>query len=134
MVAGVCLVFVAVSLIVERAIHFVGQWLLRRKKKPLYDALEKMKGSIWSIGSRDHLMCTCLCGAGVSSLSKVCRSSTGCCGPADGKNCADVSGESSPSPHLYLHHGCCAYILQLHDKDSWTDAGPKLGKLGEDGS
>ncbi|CAL5389516.1 unnamed protein product [Camellia sinensis] len=42
-VAVVCFVLVAISVVIEHIIHLVGEWLTKRNKKALYEALEKIK-------------------------------------------------------------------------------------------
>jgi len=42
-VAGVCTVIVAISLAVERLLHYFGTVLKKKKQKPLYEALQKVK-------------------------------------------------------------------------------------------
>ncbi|KAH9325569.1 hypothetical protein KI387_005747, partial [Taxus chinensis] len=49
-VATVFIVFVAVSLLVERSIHHLSQWLHKSKRKPLFEAVEKMKEELMLLG------------------------------------------------------------------------------------
>ena len=42
-VAAVCTVIVALSLAVERLLHYCGVFLRRKNQKPLYEALQKIK-------------------------------------------------------------------------------------------
>ncbi|EPS66695.1 hypothetical protein M569_08083, partial [Genlisea aurea] len=49
-VATVLTVFVAVSLFVERSIHWLGHWLKKTGRKPLVAALEKMKEELMLLG------------------------------------------------------------------------------------
>lgn len=49
-VATVLTVFVAVSLLVERAIHRLSNWLRKTNRKPLLAALEKMKEELMLLG------------------------------------------------------------------------------------
>ena len=42
-VAGVCTIIVAISLAVERLLHHFGTVLKKKKQKPLYEALQKVK-------------------------------------------------------------------------------------------
>lgn len=42
-VAGVCTVIVAISLAVERLLHHFGTVLKKKKQKPLFEALQKVK-------------------------------------------------------------------------------------------
>jgi mlo protein len=45
-VAGVCTVIVAISLAMERVLHFMGKRLKRKNQKPLFEALQKVKEGI----------------------------------------------------------------------------------------
>ncbi|KHN28051.1 MLO-like protein 11 [Glycine soja] len=49
-VATVLTVFVAVSLLVERSIHHLSNWLRKTNRKPLLAALEKMKEELMLLG------------------------------------------------------------------------------------
>ncbi|XP_044470627.1 MLO-like protein 1 isoform X2 [Mangifera indica] len=49
-VAGVCTVIVAISLGVERLLHFLGHYLKRKHKKPLFEALQKVKEELMLLG------------------------------------------------------------------------------------
>jgi mlo protein len=49
-VAVVCLAFVVISLLLEQSIHHVSNWLSRRNKKALYEALEKLKAELMLLG------------------------------------------------------------------------------------
>ncbi|KAI4333691.1 hypothetical protein L6164_018465 [Bauhinia variegata] len=49
-VATVLTIFVAVSLLVERSIHRLSNWLRKTKRKPLFAALEKMKEELMLLG------------------------------------------------------------------------------------
>lgn len=42
-VAGVCTVIVAISLALERVLHYTGVTLKRKHQKPLFEALQKVK-------------------------------------------------------------------------------------------
>ena len=47
-VAAVCTVIVAISLAVERFLHYGGKFLKSKNQKPLYAALQKIKeGLVW---------------------------------------------------------------------------------------
>lgn len=50
-VAGVCTVIVAISLGVERLLHFLGHYLKRKHKKPLFEALQKVKEGFFMLQS-----------------------------------------------------------------------------------
>ncbi|KAL4333756.1 hypothetical protein GQ457_07G036160 [Hibiscus cannabinus] len=49
-VATVCLVFVSLSILIEYLIHLVSNWLKRRRKTALYDAIEKLKSVLMVLG------------------------------------------------------------------------------------
>ncbi|XP_052188104.1 MLO-like protein 1 [Diospyros lotus] len=49
-IAGVCTVIVGISLIVERLIHFTGQYLKKKNQKPLFEALQKVKEELMLLG------------------------------------------------------------------------------------
>ncbi|KAK6946737.1 Mlo-related protein, partial [Dillenia turbinata] len=49
-VASVLTIFVAVSLIVERSIHRLSTWLRKTNRRPLLEALEKMKEELMLLG------------------------------------------------------------------------------------
>ncbi|GLJ40680.1 hypothetical protein SUGI_0840060 [Cryptomeria japonica] len=49
-VATVFTVFVALSLLVERSIYHLSQWLHKSKRKPLFEAVEKMKAELMLLG------------------------------------------------------------------------------------
>ncbi|CAH8301311.1 unnamed protein product [Eruca vesicaria subsp. sativa] len=49
-VAGVCTVIVAISLAVERLLHHFGTVLKKKKQKPLFEALQKVKEELMLLG------------------------------------------------------------------------------------
>ncbi|KAJ6360297.1 hypothetical protein OIU77_004324 [Salix suchowensis] len=49
-VAAVCTVIVALSLAVERLLHYCGIFLRRKNQKPLYEALQKIKEELMLLG------------------------------------------------------------------------------------
>ncbi|KAK3037936.1 hypothetical protein RJ639_031827 [Escallonia herrerae] len=49
-VASVLTIFVAVSLVVERSIHRLSNWLKKTNRKPLFAAVEKMKEELMLLG------------------------------------------------------------------------------------
>ncbi|KAJ4975418.1 hypothetical protein NE237_000524 [Protea cynaroides] len=55
-VGTVLTVFVAVSLIVERSIHRLSHWLQKTNRKPLFEALEKMKEELMLLGFMSLLL------------------------------------------------------------------------------
>lgn len=49
-VAVVCFILLAISIFIEQIIHHLGEWLLKKHKKPLYEALEKIKAELMLLG------------------------------------------------------------------------------------
>ncbi|XP_031396521.1 MLO-like protein 12 [Punica granatum] len=49
-VAVVCFVLVLISIIIEHIIHLIGQWLTKRHKRALFEALEKIKAELMLLG------------------------------------------------------------------------------------
>lgn len=49
-VAAVCAVIILISIILEKVLHMVGEIFQRKKKKALYEALEKVKGELMVLG------------------------------------------------------------------------------------
>ncbi|XAR71515.1 hypothetical protein NMG60_11028825 [Bertholletia excelsa] len=49
-VALVCTVIVAISLLVERILHYTGKYLKKKNQKPLYEALLKIKEELMLLG------------------------------------------------------------------------------------
>ncbi|KAG7030028.1 MLO-like protein 5, partial [Cucurbita argyrosperma subsp. argyrosperma] len=49
-VAAVCAVIILISIILEKVLHRVGEIFQRKKKKALYEALEKVKGELMVLG------------------------------------------------------------------------------------
>ncbi|PHU16192.1 MLO-like protein 1 [Capsicum chinense] len=49
-VAGVCTVIVAISLTLERLLHYTGKHLKKKKQKHLYEALQKVKEELMLLG------------------------------------------------------------------------------------
>ncbi|XP_019094871.1 PREDICTED: MLO-like protein 14 isoform X1 [Camelina sativa] len=70
-VATVLTVFVVVSLIVERSIHRLSNWLQKTKRKPLFAALEKMKEELMLLGFISLLLT-----ATSSTIANICVSSS----------------------------------------------------------
>ncbi|KAL8046538.1 hypothetical protein ABFX02_08G184100 [Erythranthe guttata] len=66
-VATVLTVFVAVSLLVERSIHRLGNWLKKTDRKPLVAAMEKMKEELMLLGFISLLLT-----ATSSIISNIC--------------------------------------------------------------
>ncbi|XWS52045.1 hypothetical protein CRYUN_Cryun11dG0033500 [Craigia yunnanensis] len=66
-VATVLTIFVAVSLIVERSIHRLSNWLRKTKRKPLLAAVEKMKEELMLLGFISLLLT-----ATSSTIANIC--------------------------------------------------------------
>ncbi|XP_073312794.1 MLO-like protein 11 isoform X1 [Primulina huaijiensis] len=66
-VATVLTIFVAVSLLVERSIHWLGNWLKKTDRKPLLAAVEKMKEELMLLGFISLLLT-----ATSSIISNIC--------------------------------------------------------------
>ncbi|XP_043697389.1 MLO-like protein 1 [Telopea speciosissima] len=49
-VAVVCSVIVAISLAVERILHYTGKYLKKKNQKPLFEALQKVKEELMLLG------------------------------------------------------------------------------------
>ncbi|CAL5424240.1 unnamed protein product [Camellia sinensis] len=49
-VAVVCFVLVGISIVIEHIIHLIGQWLKKKHKTALYEALEKIKSELMLLG------------------------------------------------------------------------------------
>ncbi|KAH9315725.1 hypothetical protein KI387_024352, partial [Taxus chinensis] len=68
-VAAVCLVFIVISIILEQAIHRIGKWLIRKNKKSLYEALDKIKSELMILGFISLLLTV-----GQKPISEICIS------------------------------------------------------------
>ncbi|GMP50473.1 hypothetical protein CsSME_00017079 [Camellia sinensis var. sinensis] len=68
-VAVVCFVLVAISVVIEHIIHLVGEWLTKRNKKALYEALEKIKSELMLLGFISLLLTV-----GQGPISGICVS------------------------------------------------------------
>ncbi|XP_044498688.1 MLO-like protein 1 [Mangifera indica] len=66
-VAVVCSIIVIISLFVERLIHYLGKFLKRKKQKPLFEALQKIKEELMLLGFISLLL-TVFQG----SIAKIC--------------------------------------------------------------
>ncbi|KAF7130551.1 hypothetical protein RHSIM_Rhsim10G0192400 [Rhododendron simsii] len=49
-VAGVCAIIIIISLLLEKILHKLGEWLTEKHKKALYEALEKVKAELMVLG------------------------------------------------------------------------------------
>ncbi|RZC80662.1 hypothetical protein C5167_043240 [Papaver somniferum] len=66
-VAVVLTIFVVISLLVERAIHRLSTWLQKTNRKPLFEAVEKMKEELMLLGFISLLLT-----ATSSAISNIC--------------------------------------------------------------
>lgn len=66
-VAVVCFIIIAISLLVERCLHYGGKYLKKKNQKPLFEALQKVKEELMLLGFIS-LMLTVLQGV----ISKIC--------------------------------------------------------------
>ncbi|XP_022133885.1 MLO-like protein 11 isoform X2 [Momordica charantia] len=66
-VASVLTIFVAVSLLVERSIHRLSTWLGKTNRKPLFEAVEKMKEELMLLGFISLLLT-----ATSTSIANIC--------------------------------------------------------------
>ncbi|CAH9138673.1 unnamed protein product [Cuscuta epithymum] len=66
-VAAVCTLIVAVSLAVERLLHFTGLYLKKKNQKPLYEALQKVKEELMLLGFISLLLTV-----SQKTLTKIC--------------------------------------------------------------
>ncbi|KAJ8751367.1 hypothetical protein K2173_016563 [Erythroxylum novogranatense] len=48
--ATVCFVFISISILIEQLIHLVGQWLKKRRKNSLFEAVDKLKSVLMILG------------------------------------------------------------------------------------
>ncbi|KAF2310249.1 hypothetical protein P3X46_035031 [Hevea brasiliensis] len=49
-VSAVCAAIVMISIILEKVLHWIGEWFQERHKKALYEALDKVKGELMVLG------------------------------------------------------------------------------------
>ncbi|WOL17254.1 MLO-like protein 9 [Canna indica] len=49
-VASVCAVIVLISILLEKGLHHLGEWFTERRKKAMFEALEKIKGELMVLG------------------------------------------------------------------------------------
>ncbi|KMZ67114.1 hypothetical protein ZOSMA_279G00180 [Zostera marina] len=66
-VASVCVVIIVISIILEKALHNLGQWFVRKRKTALFDALEKVKDELMILGFISLLMTFCR-----NYIAKIC--------------------------------------------------------------
>ncbi|KAA3489754.1 MLO-like protein 3 [Gossypium australe] len=66
-VATVCFVFISLSIIIEYLIHRISNWLKRRRKIALFDAVEKLKSVLMVLGFMSLILTVSR-----SFISKIC--------------------------------------------------------------
>ncbi|GAB2289306.1 MLO-like protein 9 [Dionaea muscipula] len=66
-VAAVCAVIVIISIALEKVLHHVGEYFQEKRKKALYEALEKIEGELMVLGFISLLLTF-----GQNYISKVC--------------------------------------------------------------
>ncbi|URD96659.1 hypothetical protein MUK42_31837 [Musa troglodytarum] len=49
-VASVCAVIILISILLEKGLHHLGQWFTERRKKAMFEALEKIKDELMILG------------------------------------------------------------------------------------
>ncbi|KAG7024842.1 MLO-like protein 11, partial [Cucurbita argyrosperma subsp. argyrosperma] len=122
-VASVLTIFVAISLLVERSIHRLSSWLEKSHRKPLFEALEKMKEELMLLGFISLLLT-----ASSSVISNICipskfydTSFTPCSQSQIDEHHVDTSSEQrklymvSSFPHLYRR------MLTIHSWRVWEN-------------
>ncbi|KAK4261981.1 hypothetical protein QN277_027604 [Acacia crassicarpa] len=68
-VAAVCIVFILISITLEKSLHRLGSWLGERQKKTLLEALEKVKAELMILGFISLLL-----NFGQSYIVRICIS------------------------------------------------------------
>ncbi|KAJ0511022.1 hypothetical protein HanIR_Chr11g0547291 [Helianthus annuus] len=68
-VATVCFVFIVISIFIEQIIHMIGHWLKKKRKRALYESLEKIKAELMLLGFISLLLT-----AGTTPITKICIS------------------------------------------------------------
>ncbi|KAK8655060.1 hypothetical protein V6N13_107652 [Hibiscus sabdariffa] len=68
-VAVVCFFLVLISIIIEHILHMIGNWLRKKHKRALYEALEKIKSELMLLGFISLLLTV-----GQSLISNICIS------------------------------------------------------------
>ncbi|XP_028808056.1 MLO-like protein 6 [Neltuma alba] len=66
-VAVVCFVLILISIIIEHIIHLMAMWLKKKKKKALYESLEKIKSELMLLGFISLLLTV-----GQSLITRIC--------------------------------------------------------------
>ncbi|XP_031489825.1 MLO-like protein 9 isoform X1 [Nymphaea colorata] len=66
-VALVCAVIIVISLLLEKGLHHIGEWLTKKQKRALYEALEKVKAELMILGFISLLLTF-----GQNYVAKIC--------------------------------------------------------------
>ncbi|XP_049935539.1 MLO-like protein 5 isoform X3 [Nymphaea colorata] len=66
-VALVCAVIIVISLLLEKGLHHIGEWLTSKQKRALYEALEKVKAELMILGFISLLLTF-----GQNYVAKIC--------------------------------------------------------------
>ncbi|WOL09766.1 MLO-like protein 9 [Canna indica] len=66
-VAIVCAVIILISILLEKGIHHIGEWLTEKQKKALFEALEKVKAELMILGFISLLLTF-----GQSYIARIC--------------------------------------------------------------
>ncbi|KAL5752293.1 hypothetical protein ACOSQ2_022800 [Xanthoceras sorbifolium] len=66
-VAGVCAVIILISIFLEKILHKLGTWLTEKRKRALFEALEKVKAELMVLGFISLLLTF-----GQSYISRIC--------------------------------------------------------------
>uniref|UniRef100_A0A1D1YET4 MLO-like protein n=2 Tax=Anthurium amnicola TaxID=1678845 RepID=A0A1D1YET4_9ARAE len=66
-VASVCAGIILISLVLEKVLHRIGEWLTERRKKALFEALEKVKAELMILGFISLLLTF-----GQNYIAKIC--------------------------------------------------------------
>ncbi|KAJ9558966.1 hypothetical protein OSB04_013580 [Centaurea solstitialis] len=94
-VATVAFVMIVISLFIEQIIHMIGHWFKKKRKKALYESLEKLKAELMLLGFISLLLT-----AGTSPITKICISESAadtwhpCSKKNEPSTAADDGGES----------------------------------------
>ncbi|URD96730.1 hypothetical protein MUK42_29917 [Musa troglodytarum] len=65
--AAVSSVFILISILLEKGLHHLGEWLTKKHKKTLFDALEKVKAELMILGFISLLLTV-----GETYITKIC--------------------------------------------------------------
>ncbi|XWS58614.1 hypothetical protein CRYUN_Cryun08bG0049700 [Craigia yunnanensis] len=98
--ASVCTVIVAISLAMERLLHYVGNILKEKQQKPLFEALLKVKEELMLLGFISLLLTVFQ-----NVISKICMSKEALttmlpCKIEDNKETADGSNSTATTSHF----------------------------------